>query len=100
MRLRIIWVKSLSTAIRACIRSSLILLLCSRLWPDSLSLWETCMLNVRSVVYNSLVYQLSHSRRNDDDSSGSGFQDHSPPLRYFWGARCREKEHGSDLYRS
>src|SRR5207249_10349133 len=50
-----------------------------------------CMLDLRSVVYTSLVYQLSHTRRNDDDSSGSGFQDHSPPLRYFWGLDVAKK---------
>src|SRR5438094_581338 len=62
MRLRIIWAQSMSTAIRACIRSSLTLLLCSRLWPDSLSLWERAGVRVRSIAGETKGKEFLSSR--------------------------------------
>src|SRR5947209_11417829 len=62
MRSRIISAQSISIAIRACIKSSLILLLCSRLWPDSLSLWERAGVRVRSIAGETKGKEFLSSR--------------------------------------
>src|SRR6266480_1557008 len=50
------------TATRACIRSISILLLCSRLWPVSLSLWERAGVRVRSIAGETKGKEFLSSR--------------------------------------